>query len=237
MHKKGFSLIELSISLVIISLIIAAIAGGNHLIRTARLQRVISELTDYAKAVDQFTLTYHHLPGDMPTATAFWSNVQNGDGNGRIEGQETEQLQAWSHLAHAHLITGSFTGEPTEGTMFEANINVPASSIKEAYYIVGYQELYPSSGSGHTGHTIQLVSTDSSLYPEGGALSASDARLIDKKLDESANPANGNIFVFRSGIEHATQGSCVTTDYTTATTADYEMDDHTESCRLALWIQ
>ena len=235
MHKKGFSLVELSITLVIISLLIAAIAGGIHLMQATRINKVISEMTGYGQAIDNFQLSYHNLPGDMPNATQFWSNVRNGDGNTKIEGNTTERLQAWTHLSKARMISSAFTGNTTDPGIFEAGVNVPGSAIKNAYYMVGYEVLYPAT-TGRAGHTIALVSTDTAHNPEGGALSPQDARIIDKKLDETANPADGNLFVLRAAIAKSTAGLCVTNSYTNASNADYDMSDHTDSCRLALWI-
>ncbi len=237
-RPNGFSLVELSITLVIIGLIVAAIARGAHLMQAAQINKVISELTGYKQAVENFELKYHNLPGDQPNASNFWPNVTNGNGDGKIIGNDTERLQAWSHLAKAHMMSGNYTGVPAGSSTFQETINVPPSTIKNAYYILGYEQVYPAN-TGRAGNTIQLVTTADTTegnQPDGGAISPSDARIIDKKLDETANPAAGNIFVLRSSISKSLARSCVTGDYATSTVADFITDDKTTSCRLLLWL-
>lgn len=228
--SAGFSLIELSITLVVIGLIIAAIASGAHLMQAAQINKIISELSGYKQAVESFQLKYNNLPGDQPDATNFWLDVENGNGDEHISGL-TERLQAWAHLAKSHMISGNFTGIAETPSVFKEEVNVPSSTVKGAYYILGYDEVY-----GKIANNIQLVTTEGNNAPEGGAISASDARIIDKKLDSSADPANGNLFVLRSSINKSSNNSCVTGDYTSTNTASFITDDKTTSCRLLFWL-
>ena len=62
--KSAFSLIELSIVLIIIGLLIAGITGGASLIRSAELRAVIGEYRGYSTAVNGFYVQYNDLPGD-----------------------------------------------------------------------------------------------------------------------------------------------------------------------------
>ena len=55
-HIKGFTLVELTIVMVIVGLIIAGIAGGKSLIDQARLRSVISEMDEYNTAYMNITL-------------------------------------------------------------------------------------------------------------------------------------------------------------------------------------
>lgn len=64
MKKHGFSLIELSIALVIIALIVAGIVTGSELIKGAQLRGLIKETTQFASAVNTFRGKYNCLPGD-----------------------------------------------------------------------------------------------------------------------------------------------------------------------------
>ena len=61
----AFSLIELSIVLIIIGLLIAGITGGASLIESAKIQSVINELTTYKQAVYTFKSMKDRLPGDF----------------------------------------------------------------------------------------------------------------------------------------------------------------------------
>src|SRR5882757_2419229 len=107
--EAGFTLIELSIVLVIIGLIVGGVLVGQDLIRAAEVRATISQIEKYNTAVNTFRGKYNALPGDMnsSTATAFSFATRGGaagqgDGNGVIEGpgpngyvQAGETLSFW----------------------------------------------------------------------------------------------------------------------------------------------
>jgi prepilin-type N-terminal cleavage/methylation domain-containing protein len=62
---SAFSLIELSIVLIIIGLLIAGVIGGRSLIGTAKQRAFITELRNYEQAVSIFKVAYDRLPGDV----------------------------------------------------------------------------------------------------------------------------------------------------------------------------
>ena len=95
--KNAFSLVELSIVLVILGLLTGGILGGQSLIRAAELRSVSTEAARYTTAVYSFRDKYMALPGDMPNATAFWgaapdcsaqtasgASTCNGNGDGML---------------------------------------------------------------------------------------------------------------------------------------------------------
>jgi len=69
MKSAGFSLLELSIVLVIIGLIAGGIVAGSSMIRAAELRAVLTELTQYQTATNTFRDKYLGLPGDLRNAT------------------------------------------------------------------------------------------------------------------------------------------------------------------------
>lgn len=98
-EQSGFTLLELSIVLVIIGLITGSILVGNDLINTATLRAQISQIEKYNTAVTTFRLKYNALPGDIADAQATQAGLAArgtmgypdgfagaGDGNGLIEG-------------------------------------------------------------------------------------------------------------------------------------------------------
>lgn len=132
--QSGFSLVELSIVLVILGLLTGGILGGQALIRAAELRSVSTEYQRWTTATQTFRDKYFALPGDMTNATAFWGALDgnngigpdcrgestglptcNGDGNGRIESNTEsavsthEKWLIWRHLVNAGLIEGSYT--------------------------------------------------------------------------------------------------------------------------------
>lgn len=124
---RGFTLIEISIVLVVIGLIVGGILVGRDLIKAAELRKVVTQKEQIQTAVMTFRLKYNALPGDMPNATNFWGTAANcfavttgtltcnGNGNGALSylANDTfmhEPWHFWRHLGNAELIPGSYTG-------------------------------------------------------------------------------------------------------------------------------
>lgn len=135
---KAFSLVELSIVLVILGLLVGGVLSGRSLIRAAELRKITTGYDSYTTAVNQFRDRYFFLPGDLPNATSFWSaqtstacpnsgtgnfnerTTCNGNGNGEIGGNTYatdnadaelhETMRAWNHLFRAGLVEGAYSG-------------------------------------------------------------------------------------------------------------------------------
>lgn len=63
--ENGFSLIELSIVLIIISLLIASVIGAQTLIKNTRIRAAINQWSDWEISVNAYKLVYNRLPGDI----------------------------------------------------------------------------------------------------------------------------------------------------------------------------
>jgi prepilin-type N-terminal cleavage/methylation domain-containing protein len=120
LHKKqkGFTLVELSIVLVIIGLIISSVLVGQDLVRSAELRAVVSEYESFNAAVGTFRGKYGGMPGDVDGATDY-GFVGDGDGDGLLvaTGAGTshaanENVFFWNHLGStgASMISGSYDG-------------------------------------------------------------------------------------------------------------------------------
>lgn len=141
--KNGFTLVEMSIVLVIIGLIAGGILTGQELISTATLRAQISQIEKYNSAVHTFQNKYGGLPGDLALnlATQFGFNVYgcngtigNRDGNGAIDGfwgpsqlilEWGEATLFWADLGQAGLIDGTY---PNNGATY-GNWNTCAVSM------------------------------------------------------------------------------------------------------------
>jgi prepilin-type N-terminal cleavage/methylation domain-containing protein len=131
MHYRstGFTLIELSIVLVIVGLLTGGVLAGRQLIEAAQQRAEISQLESYVLAVNTFYNKYQALPGDMDADKADdvglyagTGAIGEGDGDGLIEGERHTQPRYrtnvaagetavfWRHLYEAKLIAGKFDG-------------------------------------------------------------------------------------------------------------------------------
>ena len=55
-NNKAFSLIELSIVLIIIGLLVAGIIGGQSLVESAKIRNYLTEMKQYQVAVNAFII-------------------------------------------------------------------------------------------------------------------------------------------------------------------------------------
>jgi prepilin-type N-terminal cleavage/methylation domain-containing protein len=81
-NAAAFTLIELSIVLVILGLLVGGILTGRALMRAAEIQSVITQYQNFGTAVDIFREKYDAMPGDMADATSLWGAADGGDGIG-----------------------------------------------------------------------------------------------------------------------------------------------------------
>src|SRR5688572_21710023 len=72
MKTRGFTLIELSIVLVIIGLLVGGVLVGRDLIKAAEIQKVISQAEQYKTVFYTFKNKYNCIPGDCRNATTFF---------------------------------------------------------------------------------------------------------------------------------------------------------------------
>lgn len=140
---RGFTLIELSIVLVIIGLLVGGIMLGRELIRGATVRKAIGESHTYLTSINIFKLNYAALPGDMSNAYSFWgtgcgqntshvSNGCNGNGNWNWDGSNEEDWadgrKAWQHMGLAGILKTTYPGG-AGGSDIVPGTNVPTSAF------------------------------------------------------------------------------------------------------------
>lgn len=166
LSNRGFSLVELSIVLVVLGLLVGGVLSGQALIRASQLRSISSDYSKYITATQTFRDKYFALPGDMTNATAFWGDQAtgtsacasastadgtpgtcNGNGNGEINpGVFNEWYRAWQHLAMAGLIEGSYLGIGVGWDYAAvAGRDVPSSKISPA----GFTFLWTTQSGGN----------------------------------------------------------------------------------------
>lgn len=235
--QSGFSLVELSIVLVILGLLTGGILAGQSLIRAAELRSVSTEYNRYVTASQTFRDKYFAIPGDITNATAFWGTTAscpgtagtgtqtcNGNGNGQINfgggaNQYSELFTFWQHLANAGLIEGNYTGIGGAGSVHTSlATNSPKSRISSGYWsaltwggpITGQASFFDGN---YGDNYLELGGLIATSLAETGLLKPEEIWNLDAKMDDG-KPATGFV-----RVRHPTL--CTNAVDTTVMTADY----------------
>ncbi|MCE2687010.1 MAG: prepilin-type N-terminal cleavage/methylation domain-containing protein [Rickettsiales bacterium] len=83
--KSAFTLIELSVVIIIIGILIAGISAGGALIKGAEIRSIMSDARTYGVAIKAYFVQYDSLPGDGTKDPK--SSGYVGDNDGKIEYQ------------------------------------------------------------------------------------------------------------------------------------------------------
>lgn len=177
--RKGFSLIEISIVLVIIGILIGGVLVGQTLLGTSKVQAIISDIQGYKEASSGFFEKYSYSAGDFPDADDYWTGTTAGNGDGTLgdpSSSAVEYWYFWHHLAQADFIKGNYTG---------AAGSVPKAAIDRSYISHFYD-----SGTASGGYYEAFYLTGAALPAETADVGAThiitgqDAYAIDKKIDD-----------------------------------------------------
>jgi prepilin-type N-terminal cleavage/methylation domain-containing protein len=174
-QNQGFTLIELSVVLVIVGLLVAGILIGQDMIKAAELRATLAQIEKYNTAANTFKVKYGYLPGDIPDPyasqfgfVARGPDIGEGNGDGLIEGQISagspnnfgtavgggETGVFWRDLSSANLVDGSFsvaisTGLASSITLTTTpNISnyLPNTKIGNGNYIYAYSGGHQKGG-------------------------------------------------------------------------------------------
>lgn len=222
--RNAFTLVELSIVLVIAGLILGAVTFGTGMLNQANVQSVVDDIEKFHSAHQNFRDRYGSLAGDMPDATTIWNGVTNGNGDGQVAplgSQESEHFGYWHHLQKAGLIKGNYTGVNAAGGPHFASIgvNVPESAIDGVGYYIEYYDTtdtHPWLWDGFRGHIVYVGKLNSGGIPGGDSgFYTKDAEYIDRKVDDG-KPSFGEI------TSRKPDTNC-NTNTTNANTAEYNL--------------
>ena len=198
--NKGFTLVELSIVLVIIGLIVSSILVGQELITQASIKAQVTQIQTYQASVGTFRAKYRAIPGDFAKASNFGFTGVAGDGDGMLEDSTGnistattatgEITRFWQHLSEANMADGQYDGSQSGATIIGT---YPPSKIGRGatgvYYDVdGYNvfQLGVADSAGGTAYTYA-----NNLKPQ-------EAYAIDVRIDDGY--PNGGLIRARGGI-------------------------------------
>jgi prepilin-type N-terminal cleavage/methylation domain-containing protein len=179
--KQAFSLVELSIVLIIIGLLIGSISAGSKLILQAKLNKLARLYEELNRSTTVFYLTYDSYPGDIANISSFFSGETDGDGDNILSTKEG--YQAWRHLALADILTGSYDGT-SESPEFDSGDNIASKII-----LRHHATIYSNS---NTNYVCSIRTVDTNWE---GTISSDKAYMIDHKIDDGS-PESGDVISF-----------------------------------------
>lgn len=253
--RQGFSLVELSIVLVILGLLVGGVLTGQSLIRAAELRSITTDFEKYQTAIKTFRDKYLATPGDMTNATSFWGTMTNcgvagpsgtgtqtcnGDGDGSIgaaaaASQTGEVYLFWQHLANAGLIEGTYTGIAGSAAVTHHVLgqNAPKAKLGNAGW---YTQFPGAAATGSTqayflnyGNYLEIGASTNSAQPIGRILTPEEAWNIDTKMDDG-KPGKGAVVAryWNDICSVADDGASANNDYE----ASYKLSDTSAQCTL-----
>ena len=132
-RRQAFTLIEISLVLVVIGLLVGGTIVGQTMVHAAQIRNTLSAFEEYRVAAEVFSAQYDGLPGDLSdpagfglASTSAGTSMKGATGtyannNGFVESCATiptnyagygvcgEAALFWKHLAQAELIGGNYT--------------------------------------------------------------------------------------------------------------------------------
>lgn len=208
--KSGFTLVELSIVLVIIGLLIGGILVGKSLMETAKYNKQFAEWAQMEIAATTYKAKYKRLPGDDPKYRASGAITGNADGyidqsqptnfNGTEKFGFFGTLKAFD-MFFKTLSLCTYNGTTCSNT-FVGQHFPPFMKRKDVYYYVEAYCAYPNGPCRNDGNNYIMLGPAFSNGDTGGydvglnwpnyPITPYEAAIIDNKLDDG-QPLTGDI--------------------------------------------
>jgi len=204
-QQQGFTLVELSIVLVIIGLIVSGILVGQDMIKAAEIRSTVSQMEGFNTAVNTFRDKYRNIPGDMVSTDATRFGFQprtgatgRGDGNRLLEAAATgartlghETALFWRDLSQANLVGDNFVTATDAFPAAAVNAGTVNAWLPEAKIGQGHYFAISSQGGRNFYNVTQVAgATIAGVYTLGTAMTPQTAFNIDDKMDDG-NPVTG----------------------------------------------
>jgi prepilin-type N-terminal cleavage/methylation domain-containing protein len=206
---QGFTLVELSIVLIIIGLIISGVLAGKSLIKSSQINAVIKEYNSFNLAINSFYIKYDGIPGDFDEAVEYRIGSDNGNGDWIIGNTNSsnhnhigELPDFWEHLSKAKMIHGLYSGHDEMFSQSNLDAALPKSKYDGLYwgtYRSHFNASYVQAGSTQgvnkyfTNYYLLGV-TSGTNYTTKYGFTPLDVFAIDTKADDGL-PFTGTIQV------------------------------------------
>lgn len=239
-NKSGFSLVELSICVIIVGLLISAILIGQSLMGSAQIQALTKQIIEYDVAVDSFVTKYSRLPGDsekvIPAGSTATPNNDRVIDTSASFSASSEFAAFWPALSltgllaesassgHYAVAATSFNSFPYGGTA----PNAPKSELGEQSGVIAMG----GWGNGTSNTVGNILALNDENYANfyfianctgstavttrcTNGIITSDAISIDIKMDDGS-ATSGQIIGYRVGASPLTSFSGLLTTGMTA---------------------
>ena len=217
--RKGFTLVELSIVLVIIGLLIGGILVGQSMISSAKINKVVKQLSQYDIVVVNFREKYRQLPGDSTKFPVVVGTTQNDDK--KLNGYDTGRF--WYHLSLGIGLKNQLGVSYSAFDPYTANLNkstCPQFDIEQ-------NPLEPCLSVGSYWQVSTTTLANMYLYGSGkpalglaGVIRPTDSLALDTKID------NG---IANTGLVGSYSAGC-------NTGAAYNISDSSFACMLSILL-
>lgn len=239
-NQAGFTLVELSIVLVIIGLIVSGVLAGQALIEQAKIRGQLRQFEDLKTAIGAFQAKYNYLPGDLPNPNRFLgitNPTTAPDGDGLIEGSTLGAAAESSHAIYS-LKVANLIADPANAPaavvkpkMGGASIALNNAGSSFNYFVVGVPTVVTTNGS--------ITSSSDTFVAASNGFTGQESYAIDSKIDDGlansgtvlvnvAATADGNLSVVAGAVAGCTASATdyIVSDVGTAATASVR------SCKL-----
>ena len=188
MKNRGFTLVELSIVLVIIGLLVSGILVTQSMINTVKIQSFVRQQQQIDVAFTNFQTKYNSLPGD---SVSF-----GGDGNGAVgtsaSNYDLEMRRVFVDLQSSGFYTNDKTFTDTITIKFDVNSATP-NSPKVPVGKDGGMVIFSNQNKQYnevSNYQITPSYSLSSVIPT--FLDGLDAQVMDTKMDDGV-PNTGTV--------------------------------------------
>ena len=190
-QASGFTLVEISIVMIIIGLLIGGTFGGIKLVENMQINSTVQMLNSIESAAITFKDTYGRLPGDMPNTAARLPNctvapcATGGNGDRRLDASlaataaiadTNERFTFWHHLQASDITS--------LGIKNTTDMNFGEGAPETALGIGLRMALSGISSGKHNAYMTNTPANTIAYAPEDLMLNGQILQALEAKMDD-----------------------------------------------------